>query len=155
MRKLIIFISFIFLLTLQTHGQQQVSTKNLQVNTIQHLSVRPIQINDSVLFNSNARIKGSLFVQGDILSEQTLRINANTSIYGNVYISKAIIQNQLTGSISEPPTTAQINSLTGLTPSTAGVGYQVTITQSMSDGIIYRIESDGSNWFYTTLNQAP
>jgi hypothetical protein len=61
MRKLIYFTAFIFLLTLQTHGQQQVSTKNLQVNTIQHLSLRPIQINDSVLFNSNVRVKGTLY----------------------------------------------------------------------------------------------
>jgi len=62
---------------------------------------------------------------------------------------------QLSGSLTDgAPTAAQINSITGLTPSTATVGYQITINDSDGTGLLYKIESDGTDWYYTALTKA-
>jgi hypothetical protein len=90
-----------------------------------------------------------------VQSTQQITINGNDSINGNVYISKAIIQNQLSGTTTYTLTTAEINTITGLTPSTAGAGYQVSITSTDHVGVLFRVESDGTRWYAATLTQAP
>ncbi len=52
------------------------------------------------------------------------------------------------------PTAAEINSATGLTPSTAGSGYKVTIIDTTGTKLLYSIESDGVNWFYKVTTKA-
>lgn len=47
------------------------------------------------------------------------------------------------------PTGTEIDSATGLTPATAGAGYQVTIKDSGGTGLLYRVESDGTDWYYS------
>ena len=52
------------------------------------------------------------------------------------------------------PTAAEINTVTGLTPATATAGYQVTIKDSDGTGLLYKIESDGTDWYYTAMTKA-
>jgi hypothetical protein len=65
------------------------------------------------------------------------------------------IQRQLSGSLTDGiPTVSEINSITGLTPITAGAGYQRTIKDTTGTGRLYRIESDGTDWYYTLMTKA-
>jgi hypothetical protein len=62
---------------------------------------------------------------------------------------------QYTGALTDnTPTAAEINSVTGLTPATAGAGFQCTIKDSNGSGLLYKIESDGTSWGYTKLTAA-
>jgi len=59
---------------------------------------------------------------------------------------------QLTGSLTDgAPTDAQIDTITGSTPAGVGAGWSVTILDSDGSGLLYRIESDGTNWQYQVL----
>ena len=67
----------------------------------------------------------------------------------------AIKQVQLTGSLTDgAPTAAEIHTITGLTPATAGAGWAATILDSDGTGKMYRVESDGSTWGYLVLTTA-
>jgi hypothetical protein len=69
--------------------------------------------------------------------------------------SGALIQNQLTGSLTDgAPSDAEIDTVTGTTPAAVGAGWQVTIKDNDGTGLLYRIESDGTNWFYMVMTQA-
>lgn len=58
-------------------------------------------------------------------------------------------QTQLTGSLTDgTPTDAEIDAIIGTTPAVVGIGYRRTIKDSDGTGLLYRIESDGTNWFY-------
>lgn len=62
---------------------------------------------------------------------------------------------QLTAALTDSaPTDAEIDTATGLTPSTATSGYQVTIKDSDGTGLLYKIESDGTDWYYTAMTKA-
>ena len=62
-------------------------------------------------------------------------------------IAKRIINTQITAALTDDnPTAAEINAATGLTPLTAGAGYQCTIKDSSGSGLSYKVESDGTNW---------
>lgn len=66
-----------------------------------------------------------------------------------------IIQAQITAAVTDnTPTDAEIDAATGLTPATAGAGWQCTIKDSNGTGLLYRIESDGTDWFYTVMTKA-
>jgi len=74
---------------------------------------------------------------------------------GNVGIAKFIVQAQLTGALTDgAPTDTEIDTITGLTPATAGAGWQCTIKDNTGSAVIYRVESDGTNWFYTVMTKA-
>jgi hypothetical protein len=66
-----------------------------------------------------------------------------------------LIQSMLTGSLTDgTPTAAEINSITSLTPATAGRGYRLYILDSDGTGLVYEIVSDGSNWQYSVKTKA-
>jgi len=66
-----------------------------------------------------------------------------------------MVYNQLTGSLTDgAPTDAEIDTVTGTTPSAVGAGWAVTIKDNDGTGLLYRIESDGTNWFYMVMTQA-
>lgn len=46
------------------------------------------------------------------------------------------------------PTATEINNATLLTPATAGIGWQCYIKDSDGSGLVYRIVSDGTKWYY-------
>jgi len=80
------------------------------------------------------------------------------SEYGDIYsngdlqFTGAVTQTQLTGSLTDgAPTDAQIDTITGTTPAVVGAGWSVTILDSDGSGLLYRIESDGTNWQYQVL----
>ena len=52
------------------------------------------------------------------------------------------------------PTDAQIDSATGTTPSAAGAGAQYIIIDSDGTGLVYKVISSGSSWFYDVLTEA-
>jgi hypothetical protein len=61
---------------------------------------------------------------------------------------------QLSGSLTDgAPTAAEITAVVGI--SAYGVsGTQLTIKDTDGSGLLYKIESDGSNWFYTVMTKA-
>lgn len=62
---------------------------------------------------------------------------------------------QLTGALTDgAPTAAEIEAITGVNAATAGAGYKTTIKDSNGTRLLYFIESDGTNWFYTVTTQA-
>ena len=62
---------------------------------------------------------------------------------------------QLTGSLTDgAPTDTEIDTIIGDTPANVGAGYFVTIKDNDGSGLLYRIESDGTNWYYVVMTQA-
>jgi hypothetical protein len=53
----------------------------------------------------------------------------------------------------DTPTDTEIDTATGLTPATAGAGWECWIKDNNGSGLVYRIVSDGSGWYWfvTTL----
>jgi len=76
------------------------------------------------------------------------RLNHN---FNELYVIKSQISASLTDST---PSKAEISAATGLTPSTVGAGWQCTIADSSGTGLLYRIESDGTDWWYTVMTKA-
>ena len=85
------------------------------------------------------------------------------SEYGDMYlgggadmtVTGAYIQTQLTGSLTDgAPTDAEIDAIVGDTPANMGAGWTVTILDSNGTGLLYRVESDGTNWIYWAGTQA-
>jgi len=54
----------------------------------------------------------------------------------------------------DSPTDAEIDEATGLTPATAKAGWQCTIKDSNGSGLLYKVESDGTYWFYSKMTKA-
>ena len=52
------------------------------------------------------------------------------------------------------PTEAEINTITSLTPVTAGAGWTQTIIDTDGTTLLYRVESDGTDWFYIVTTRA-
>lgn len=52
------------------------------------------------------------------------------------------------------PTASEINAITSLTPATAGAGFQVTIKDTNGTGLLYKIESDGTDWYYIIMTKS-
>jgi len=62
---------------------------------------------------------------------------------------------QLTGAVTDgAPSNSEITAIIGLSAAAAGAGYKTTIKDSTGTGILYMVESDGTNWFYLTLIKA-
>lgn len=82
---------------------------------------------------------------------------ANQKLYinGDLVVSGSVQVDQLSASLTDgTPTDAEIDAATSLTPATAGAGYQVTIKDSDGSGSLYKVESDGTSWYYIELTQA-
>lgn len=74
---------------------------------------------------------------------------ANLNVGGTIHLTGAIYQDLLTGSLTDgAPTTAEINAITGLTPSISTAGFTIHILDSDGTGLIYDIISDGTSWQY-------
>jgi hypothetical protein len=83
----------------------------------------------------------------DTISELTT--SNGVVVDDDLEVTGAITQTQLTGSLTDgAPLDAEIDSVTGTTPAAAGAGWQVTILDSDGSGLLYRIESDGTNWLW-------
>ena len=83
-----------------------------------------------------------------------LNINAGAGNLG-LNITGRVKITQLSGSLTDnTPTGAQITTIVGANAATVGAGYHVTIKDSDGTGLLYRVESDGANWFYTVMTQA-
>ena len=66
-----------------------------------------------------------------------------------------VLNTQISASLTDgAPTAAEINTATGLTPSTAGAGYHRIIKDNNGTGLLYYIESDGTYWYYLVLTKA-
>jgi hypothetical protein len=62
---------------------------------------------------------------------------------------------QISGSLTDgTPTAAQLNAVIGLTAIQAGKGYQVTVKDSDGTGLLYKVESDGTDWHYIVMTKA-
>lgn len=62
---------------------------------------------------------------------------------------------QLSGSLTDgTPTAAEITAIVGVSASVAGAGFQVTIKDSDGTGLLYKVESDGTDWYYTAMTKA-
>jgi hypothetical protein len=62
---------------------------------------------------------------------------------------------QFTAALTDnTPTDSEIDTATGLTPSTVGAGWQCTIKDNNGSGLLYKIESDGTDWYYIALTKA-
>jgi hypothetical protein len=62
---------------------------------------------------------------------------------------------QISASLTDgAPTAAEINAATGLTPSAAGAGYHRTIKDNNGTGLLYRVESDGTYWYWQSMTKA-
>ena len=71
---------------------------------------------------------------------------------GDLEVTGAVTQTQISASLTDgAPTAAELNSATGVTASTAGAGWSVTILDSDGSALLYRVESDGTNWQYQVL----
>lgn len=93
---------------------------------------------------ADARVKALLYgVFAATVANQRLTINARVII---PQISAALTDNT--------PTDTEIDTATGLTPATATAGFHCTIKDSNGTGLLYRIESDGTDWFYTVMTKA-
>lgn len=82
----------------------------------------------------------------------------STSFYTNIsYANGGARKNyniipQLSGALTDnAPTDTEIDTRTGLTPATAGVGYKVTIKDTNGTGLLYYVESDGTNWQFIPM----
>jgi len=81
-----------------------------------------------------------------------------TGATGNVYlgvndiIAKAIQSTLLSGSLTNPPTKSELESLIG-TVATLGSGYEVNVWDS-SNSIMYNINTNGTDWFYVVKTKS-
>ena len=74
-----------------------------------------------------------------------------TTILGDLTVTGDITQKIWSGAITDgTPTAAEINTITSLTPSTAGAGWTALIEDASTDAI-YRVISDGTSWHYVIL----
>jgi hypothetical protein len=75
-------------------------------------------------------------------------INGGTRRYYHIYP-------QETGALTDgAPTDAQLDTEFGFTAAQAGRGFRRTIRDTNGTGLLYIVESDGTNWFYITTVKA-
>lgn len=94
-------------------------------------------------------------IQAATTANQKLYFNSNVNVSNNLTVNGMFKNTQLSASLTDgSPTDAEIDSATGTTPATVGAGYQVTIKDSDGTGLLYKVESDGTNWYYIVMTQA-
>jgi hypothetical protein len=65
-------------------------------------------------------------------------------------INARLIVKQIVAALTDgAPTDTEIDTATGTTPSAAGAGFQCTIKDSSGSGLVYKVESDGTDWYYS------
>lgn len=65
------------------------------------------------------------------------------------------VRYQLSGALTDgAPTDAEITAIVGTTATLVGAGYRVTIRDTTGTGLLYLVESNGTNWFYVTMTKA-
>jgi len=103
-------------------------------------------------FNAATNIK-FVTATNDITTTGTLTAEITTD--GLEITSGAYKQVQLTGSLTDgAPTDAEIDAIVGDTPANMGAGWTVTIKDNDGTGLLYRVESDGTSWFYQVMTAA-
>ena len=119
--------------------------------TLNDLSIGTVNLDNNygIYLANNSSLKGSLLNYG-------IYEDFGDNYFTNKMILESeIVQTQLTAVLTDgTPTDSEIDIATSLTPTTAGVGYQITIKDSDGTGLLYRIESDGTDWFYTVMAKA-
>jgi hypothetical protein len=82
-------------------------------------------------------------------------INNIIKIYSNDTLKWIPNDHQFVGALTDnTPTSAEISSVIGLTASDAGRGFKASIKDSSGSSLIYQIESDGTDWFYSVMTKA-
>ena len=62
---------------------------------------------------------------------------------------------QIVASVTDnAPTSEEIDSAVGMTAVEAGEGFKTTIKDSDGSQLLYKIGSDGSDWFFITMTKA-
>lgn len=62
---------------------------------------------------------------------------------------------QVSGALTDgAPTQAQLNATIGETASAKGAGYQVTVKDTNGSGLLYKCESDGTDWYYIAMTKS-
>ena len=93
---------------------------------------------------ADGRLKALIYGVFDVaVANQRLTINGR------------LIIPQISAALTDgAPTDTEIDTATGLIPSTAGAGFKVTIKDNNGSGLLYLIESSGTDWFYTVMTKA-
>jgi len=100
-------------------------------------------------------ISNSIGIGNAVTLSASNQVIIGTSATTRMELAGKLIMGQITAALTDgAPTDAEIDAATGLTPSTAGAGWQVTINDTDGTGLLYRIESDGTDWYYTVLTKA-
>lgn len=95
-------------------------------------------------------------VQGDsvILSRGATELTPSFPDANRIAFDE-VLNTQLQAALTDnTPTDSEIDAATGLTPASAGAGYHRTIKDTSGSGLLYRIESDGSDWYYIVMTKA-
>jgi photosystem II stability/assembly factor-like uncharacterized protein len=62
---------------------------------------------------------------------------------------------QITGSLTDgAPTAAELDGLIGSAPGAVGEGFQISIKDNDGSGLLYKVESDGTDWHYVVMTKA-
>ena len=100
--------------------------------------------------NSNVYISDKLTVSDSTDAGDRLKVGDNW-----VLTDSTLTLTQLSGSLTDgTPTDAEIDATTGTTPAGVGAGWQTTIKDSDGTGLLYKVESDGTDWFYIAMIKA-
>jgi len=74
---------------------------------------------------------------------------------GNVVAAGQLKTLHVTAALTDAtPTATELNSASGLTASTAGAGYQFFIKDTNGTALVYRVYSDGTDWWYHVFTKA-
>ena len=122
-------------------GRAQTSLSNrLYINSILRSSSLASDTTSSIIYG----------YQNSAVANQRLYFNV-----GRATISGQLKTLQISAALTDnTPTDAEIDTATGLTPITAGAGYQVTIKDNNGTGLLYKVESDGTDWYYIVMTKA-
>lgn len=107
-----------------------------------------------VLSAQNTVVKQT--VQGDsiILSRGATELKPSFPLADRMQFEDAFVTPISAALTDDTPTDTQIDTATGLTPATAGNGYQKVIKDNNGTGLLYLIVSDGTDWYYFKLTKA-
>jgi len=120
--------------------------------SIQKIIIRFIGCTD---INSAILIQSIYASANTLINAPLIDIQGGQTIYGTLGLTGALLQTELSGALTDgAPTDAEIDSITGTTPAVAGAGWKCTIKDTGGTALIYLVESDGSDWFYSVMTKA-
>jgi hypothetical protein len=103
---------------------------------------------------------GEIFLQNGGSTTQNSEFSVALSdeiLFKIKYDVGGVTLKQLTGSLTDgSPTASEITSIVGYAANSifTGVGFQVTIKDSDGTGLLYKVESDGTDWYYVATTKA-